>query len=76
MHAAQQIDDMHERSVARGEGAEEQCALSALDLDGSSEDKSRVCLLNGLHGDQRYLDECTWNAREKANAGGMQVPVT
>ncbi len=62
MHAVQQIDDVHECSVARGEGAEEQSALGALDLDCGSENECRICLLNRLHRDQGYLDERTRHA--------------
>ncbi len=75
MHAAQQIDNMHERSVARSEGAEEQCSLSALNLDGGAEDERCVRLLNRLHGVQGYLDESAWHAGKKADAGGVQVPM-
>jgi hypothetical protein len=47
VQAAQQLHHVHERGVAGGEGAEEERALGAVDLDGGSEDEGRVGLLDG-----------------------------
>ena len=57
MQASQQLDHVHECGVARGEGAEEECALRAFDFDGGAEDESGVGLLDAAHAVERNLDE-------------------
>ncbi len=76
VQTAQQLDNVHERGVTRGEGAEEERALSAVDLDGGSKDEGRVCLLDGPNRRQGYLDAGAGHSGEKADAVGVEVPVT
>ncbi len=57
MQASQQLNHVHECGVTRGEGAEEESALSAFDFDGGAEDESGVGLLDAVHAVERNLDE-------------------
>ncbi len=57
VQAAQQVEDVHERSVTRGEGAEKESALGAFDLYCRAEYEGGVCFLDRLHRVQGDLDE-------------------
>jgi hypothetical protein len=74
VQGAQQVEDMHERSVTRREGAEKQSALGAFDLYCRAKYEGGVRLLDGLHRVQGDLDEGARYSREEADASGVYIP--
>ena len=62
VQAAQQVKDMHEGSVTRGEGAKKESALGAFDLYCRAKYEGGIGFLDGLNRVEGYQDERTGNS--------------